>query len=390
MRACFLAAFVVLGSAAALGGCSRPPSSLQAVAPAVPPNPTVEMLAVTTRRPDGDPAVLFGGERSTRPQYARLAISIPRDRKVGEVDWPTGGAKPDAATTFAAVDVARLEPERFQAALRAAAGGRARGHVLVFVHGYNTRFDEAAFRLAQIAHDSGAPAAPILFSWPSRGAITAYPYDRESAAFSRDALEGLLDSLSRNPAVTQVSVLAHSMGGWLTMEALRQMAIRRGGVPARIGTVMLAAPDIDVDVALMQGRAITGRKPKLLLFVSGDDRALNISRRVWGSRDQLGSIDPQQEPYRTNLARAGVEVIDLTREASGDPLGHGKFAESPLAVRMIGAQLARGQSLEGRQGLDDAATTLAEGATRAAGDILTAPLRLARPPEPTPAAGRAE
>ncbi len=261
--------------------------------------------------------------------------------------------------------------------------------MLVFVHGYNTRFDEAVFRLAQIVHDSGAPVTPVLFSWPSWGALSAYPYDRESAAFSRDALEELLARLAKDPSVTQVSVLAHSMGGWLTMEALRQMSIRQRGVPAKIGTVMLAAPDIDVDVALMQGRAMrtaagARRGPKLMLFVSGDDAALNVSRRLWGSRDRLGAIDPQQEPYRTNLAKAGVEVVDLTPESTDDRLGHGKFAESPLAVRMIGAQLARGQSLEGRQGLDEVATNLTQGATRAAGDLLTAPLRIVQPTAPAP------
>ncbi len=145
--------------------------------------------------------------------------------------------------------------------MRASARGPARGHVLVFVHGYNTRFDEAVFRLAQVVHDSGAPVTPVLFSWPSWGSLASYPYDRESAAFSRDALEDLLARLAKDPSVTQVSVLAHSMGGWLTMEALRQMGIRQGGIPARISNVMLAAPDIDVDVALMQGRAFGGRRP---------------------------------------------------------------------------------------------------------------------------------
>jgi esterase/lipase superfamily enzyme len=391
MRAALAILVVALGLAPALQGCAgRPAASLIAVAPAVPPNPTVELLAVTTRRPSEDDALLFSGERTSQPRYARIAISIPRERKIGEVEWPASGGKPDPATTFAAVGVERLQPEGFPAALHAAARGPARGHVLVFVHGYNTRFDEAAFRLAQIVHDSGAPVTPILFSWPSWGSLAAYPYDRESAAFSRDALEDVLARLARDPSVTQISVLAHSMGGWLTMEALRQMAIRQGRVPPRIASVMLAAPDIDVDVALMQGRALGRQRPRMTLFVSADDGALNVSRRVWGSRDRLGAIDPTREPYRTNLAAAGVEVIDLTAERTEDRLAHSKFAESPLAVRLIGARLAGGQKLDGRIGIEDVANSVTEGATRAAGDILTAPLRLVQPSEPAPAASRRE
>jgi len=384
-----LVLLVSLGLAWSLPGCaSRPGASLAVVAPASPPNPTVEIVAATTRRPSDDAAVLFGGERTGRINYARLAISIPRDRKLGEVDWPVQGAKPDAATTFAATAVERIDQDRLGVILRAAARGPARGHVLVFVHGYNTRFDEAAFRLAQVVQDSAAPVTPILFSWPSWGSLAAYPYDRESAAFSRDALEDLLARLAREPSVTQVSVLAHSMGGWLTMEALRQMAIRHGRVPTRIATVMLAAPDIDVDVALTQGRALGPQKPRLLLFVSADDSALNFSRRVWGSRDRLGAIDPKQEPYRTNLAKAGVEVVDLTGESSGDALNHSKFADSPLAVKLIGQQLAQGDKLDGRVGINEAAESITQGAARAAGDLLAAPLRLARPAEPPQAAAR--
>ena len=284
-----LLAFVAAaGLTSLLPGCaSRPAASLAVVAPASPPNPTVELFAVTTRRSTDSPDTLFSGERTTRPAYTRLQISIPKDRRVGEVEWPPSGGKPDARTTFAAVGVERIEPGRFPAALQAARRGPARGHVLVFVHGYNTRFDEAVFRLAQIVQDSGAAVTPILFSWPSWGSLSAYPYDRESAAFSRDALEELLASLAKDPSVSQVSVLAHSMGGWLTMEALRQIGIRQGGVPARISNVMLAAPDIDVDVALMQGRALGQRRPRMMLLVSADDGALNVSRRLWGSRDRL-------------------------------------------------------------------------------------------------------
>ncbi len=384
-----LALAVATGLAASLPGCSsRPAASLALVAPAVPPNPTVELFAVTTRRQAADAGELFNGERTTRPAYARLAISIPKARKVGEVEWPPAGGKPDSATTFAAVDLERLESERFSTALRASARGPARGHVLVFVHGYNTRFDEAVFRLAQIVHDSGAPVTPILFSWPSWGSLASYPYDRESAAFSRDALEELLARLAKDPSVTQVSVLAHSMGGWLTMEALRQMGIRQGGVPARIANVMLAAPDIDVDVALMQGRALGARRPRMMLIVSADDEALNVSRRLWGSRDRLGAIDPNREPYRTNLAKAGVEVVDLTNEEAGDRLNHSKFAQSPLAVQLIGRQLAKGQRLEGSVGLGDVAEGVTQGATRAAGDLLTAPLRLVQPSAPASSAAR--
>ena len=83
------------------------------------------------------------------------------------------------------------------------------------MHGFNNRFDDAVYRFAQIVHDSKVPAIPFLFTWPSRGEmkLRAYTYDRESANYSRDALESLLAMLAGFPEVTEVNLLAHSETG---------------------------------------------------------------------------------------------------------------------------------------------------------------------------------
>ena len=138
--------------------------------------------------------------------------------------------------------------------------------------------------------------------------MLAYGYDRESTAYSRNALESLLKAISRDPAVGEISILAHSMGNSLALETLRQMAIRDGRVAPKIRNVLLAAPDVDVDLAReaiidMGPRA---NRPAFTLFVSQDDRALAVSRRVWGSEARLGAINPDQEPYRTQLEQANV------------------------------------------------------------------------------------
>ena len=55
-------------------------------------------------------------------------------------------------------------------------------HALVFVHGFNTTFDNALFRTAQIAYDLKFDGAPFVYSWPSQGQVgfQDYSYDRES------------------------------------------------------------------------------------------------------------------------------------------------------------------------------------------------------------------
>jgi esterase/lipase superfamily enzyme len=217
--------------------------------------------------------------------------------------------------------------------------------VLIFVHGYNTRIGDAVFRFAQLVHDADARVTPILFTWPSRGSVFAYGYDRESAGLSRDAFEQLLNMLVSDPAVENIDILAHSMGNFLTLETLRQMALRHGAVPPKINDVMLAAPDVDADAFESLLADMGHPRPQFTLFASRDDRALALSRWIWGSDARLGAINPNAEPYKSRLAAENVNVFDLTDIESADTAKHNKFLRSPELVRLVGNRLASGQTL---------------------------------------------
>jgi esterase/lipase superfamily enzyme len=348
----------------------------------------VNVMVATTRAPDQtEPGTMFSGERGRGVSFANIVVSLPPDanRKVGEVQWPES-ATPDPSREFTTVEARILTKEAAIAEFDRRILKTPKRQVLVFVHGFNTRFEEAVYRFAQISHDSAADVVPVLFTWPSRGKLLAYGYDHESASYSRDALEAVLQALARDPNVGEVSILAHSMGNWVTLEALRQMAIRDRGLPPKIRNIMLAAPDVDFDVFRRQ-IADMGVRPSLFtVFVSRDDEALAVSRRVWGDKLRLGAIDPHAEPYRDTLDRDHIQVVDLTEIASGggDSLGHTKFAEAPQVVRAIGARLATGQSLgDGQAGVGEKLGMVAVGAAStvgaAAGVAVAAPFAIVDP-----------
>ena len=360
LRAVLVAALV----SAAVSACAgRPTGVLRPIAGAesVPGTSRVEMLVATTRKSVADPGSLFSGERGDGVAYADLAVSIPPDatRQPGTVQWPK--ALPgNPATDFVALRAGSLDRARAKSWVGRAARGRRRA--LVFVHGFNNRFEDAVFRFAQIVHDAGADVVPVLFTWPSRGSVLAYGYDRESTNYSRNALETVLRDLARDPAIGEVTVLAHSMGNWLTLESLRQMAIRDRRVDPKVKDVILAAPDVDVDLAREAFRDMGPARPKLTLMVSNDDQALAVSRLVWGDTVRLGAIDPNAEPYRTQLARENVAVLNLTAVKSDDPLNHAKFASGDV-VALLGRRLADGQALsDGQVGIGDRLVTTAAGA----------------------------
>ena len=365
----FFRAIAVIATLSLTACGGRPIGVMQPVAENVPGTSKVDLLVATTRLPDKDPAILFSGERGPGLKVDAVSVSIPPEanRKVGQVQWPSR-LPGDPLKNFVTTSVQpSMGPADNQAWLRTHLPKNKR--VLIFVHGFNNRYEDSVYRFAQIVHDSHADVAPVVFTWPSRASIFDYAYDKESANYSRDALEELLRRAASNPSVGDITVMAHSMGTWLAVEALRQMAIRDGRVAPKIKNVILASPDLDVDVFGQQFAALGKDKPHFTLFVSRDDRALSLSRRISGNVDRLGQIDPTAEPYRSELEKQGITVLDLTKLKTGDRLNHGKFAESPEVVKLIGDRLIEGQTItDSDVGIGEAVGAVAIGAAQTVGN----------------------
>ncbi|WP_081964110.1 alpha/beta hydrolase [Hoeflea sp. BAL378] len=371
--------------AVGLAGCASPPEGvLTPVAQSAPGATEVSILVATTRAPSGNPGLLYSGERGDAVDFNELVVSIPPEasRKVGEVQWPRKlPADPSrefatlSASRFTTVDQVDAWYERNQSPT---------GRLLIFVHGFNTRYESAVYRFAQIAHDSGTDATPVMFTWPSRGSVFDYGYDKESTNYSRSALEALLKGATESPEIREVTILAHSMGTWLTMESLRQMAIRHDGVPSKISNVILASPDLDVDVFRQQLADMGPKRPNFTVFVSKDDRALTLSRRISGNVDRLGQVDITNPLYRDEFEAGGITVLDLSALQVGDRLNHSKFADSPEVVKLLGQRLIDGQAVTDQDlglGAELGATALSVSNTvgSAAGMAISAPIAILDP-----------
>jgi len=371
-----------------LAGCAdRPIGNLVEVGARDPDASNVDILVATTRAPENDPAgVMFSGERARGLRFADIVVSIPPDsnRKIGEIQWPAsvpGDPSKDFVTTRAQV----VDLPEARADFDKRLDKSATHDVLLFVHGYNTRFEEAVYRFAQIAHDSRADVVPVLFTWPSRGKALSYFYDRESANYSRDALETVLQAMADDKHVGKISVLAHSLGNYVAVEALRQMAIRNRGLSPKIKDVMLASPDIDFDVFRREMAEIEkdGKAPPFTLFVSQDDKALGLSQLIAGDEPRLGAVNPVEQPYRGILEQANVHVVDLTQVASDDPANHGKFATTDV-VRSIGARLASGQQLnDGKTSIGERFGQIAVGTATVAAKATSLDFGASEPPPAT-------
>ena len=332
-----------------------------------------QILVATSRQPSPGPGVLSGA-RSPSLAFFDFSVSVPPERTVGTVSFSTT-SEPDPTTDFVTVSAGRISDlSDLKRIVNARAASRAPidREAVIFVHGYNSTFAEGLYRQAQLGHDFGIRGISVNYSWPSSARLRSYAQDRESALFARDGLEALIGALAESD-VERILVMGHSMGAFLVMETIRQMAL--ADAPALLGkvsAVILVAPDIDVDVFQTQGARLARFDVPLYVFVSQRDRALRFSSLLRGRGERLGSLSDS-----VGLSDLPVILIDVTDlDANEDPLLHFKVATSPTMIAYISQLGTAGLDLfreaESRPGLlrggvqlvDDVATTLLGGQPR--------------------------
>jgi esterase/lipase superfamily enzyme len=283
-------------SALALGGCA----GLAATAPRpdaseISTQPTV--LIATTRKPvgNGRSRPWFGPERGRGLTVARARVRPPPEGRfsLGLGDWSIVG----------------MEPAPQLADLLGQTSGR---DVLIYVHGYNQSFEQAALDAARLSDGIKFAGDTMAFSWPSKAQLLNYDFDRESAMWSRDALDQVLEDLLASPTIGRVNVVAHSVGTMLTTEALRQLYAKLGDYAAdRVGAIVFASPDIDMDIFVGTIPKIGPLAAKITVITATDDRALAVSRLVNGSTTRVGAAE------KTQLERLGLKVVDGSAQGWG-------------------------------------------------------------------------
>jgi esterase/lipase superfamily enzyme len=360
--------------AVAVGGCTTERKhELLAADPYAPPPAGVlakhDIFVATTRDKDKNQSVVFSRDRSPDLAFARVGMTVPKGHEIGRIERAKDGNPGDPAKDFAAIDLTIYDSGKAFTTAVADRGDR----VLVFIHGYNTGFDDGVYRLTQIAQDTGYPGTPILFSWASGAKTRDYVYDKDSSTAARDDLEETLVMLSKSPRIKSIDVIAHSMGNWLAMETLRQLAIAGNrDLGGKLGYVVLASPDIDVDIFKKQMMRYGKPDRPFVVLLSADDRALRFSSLIAGKQARVGD-----DANANELAALGVTVVDLSTVESGDKLNHAKFADNPVLVQLLGERLRLPESLQPtQQQANERVNEIAGGVGQAVGLIVTTPLKI--------------
>ena len=237
---------------------------------------------------------------------------------------------------------------------------------LIFVHGYDHTFREAAGRAAQLQQwlaAGGKDMTLLLFSWPSAGAGVSqrtYADDRDRARISGPALGRAIlkatDFIRNTPRSERcdgrIHLLCHSMGNWALRGAVQAMRTFVGNnIPPLFDEVILAAADEDDDTLQLGHKVaplLRGCR-RMTVYYNHQDLALKASDYAMGNPDRLGRSGPcltPECPQKVSVVNVATHII---RDARGpnawtcDPTGHQYFRNNARVrqdiVQVLGGKL---------------------------------------------------
>ncbi len=287
--------------------------------------PTRSVFIATTRQFEKGE---FGDLRTPFPTFLRYDISVPPGRPQGSVATPDREIDPNTQFLAKGRNIYTSIGD-FRRDLSRALGSRGGlREAVIYVHGFNNTFDEGVLRITQLSEDFRFPGVALHYSWPSAANVLNYAYDRDSVLFGRDGLNQLISEVQAAGAQSIVLV-AHSVGSQLTMEVLRDRAIAIPGSVARdFAGIVLISPDIDVQLFRRQAKRIGPLPEAFGIFVSKKDRALQLSARLTGQRNRLGTSSAAA------VSDLDVTLVDVTEFSKG--AGHFTAGDSPLLIAIFG------------------------------------------------------
>ena len=341
------------------GAAPPPPIPEPAPLPPPPPLPRAEsprswavldtgatrltIFVATTRRAvqSERPSERYGPDDADALQFAAVGVNVPsyRARGTGELPRPGGlrnvlTYRPDPQREFFVASVIPVDSNRFAQRVAADLAATRSRDLLVFVHGFNSSFEDAAVRAAQLAADVSFDGAVMLFSWPSAASVTSYVRDQQTARNAGYHLLRLLAAIAPQALPDRIHLLGHSMGSEVVGKAMT-LAAPADSLP-RFAQVVLAAPDLDARVFRREILPrLEPRAARITLYASDDDEALRASRvlnGVW----RLGLGGDSLTVVR------GMDTIDASR-VHADALGHTLFGNQAFLADLA-ALLAEGKS----------------------------------------------
>jgi len=290
---------------------------------------SIEVLYVTNRAALGDPTECddssFGITPGDKLSYGSCTFNVPKRHHIGGFELAPN-PRADPHQYYRLLSATPIDENTLMDRLHQ----RQDSDVLVFIHGFNVKFQEAMLRSAQIAYDLKFQGPVVLFTWPAgaeegllSGAMVTRTYN--------DNLSNALKTVPQAQAFFKrlaglnqtVHVMVHSMGHQVTLRALSQLAQSQPPAQPFIGELILNAPDFplkDFQKIIPQLKKVASR---VTVYCSYNDNAIAASESYNKNR-RMGACE---RVAGTDMINVG-EIDAPTLGVGG--LGHSYYSSRPI------------------------------------------------------------
>ncbi|SHN43622.1 Esterase/lipase superfamily enzyme [Duganella sacchari] len=241
------------------------------------------VLYGTTRAPSGDGT--YSDQRDVQVHYGKVMVKIPKGHVTGSLGkkaiWPW---RSDTHLSVQEITPLRSQDDFVGLMQRSLSNIRQTqsDYVVVFIHGFNNSFNDAAIRAAQIGADLDVPENNmIFFSWAARSSIDQYTVDEATVDASEIYLRTFLQSVIQGAGTRQVHVIAHSMGNRALLRTIvASLENASAAQHMQFGQIILAAADVDRDLFAQLGPNYLKVAQRTTVYLSPYDYAVHASGLV--------------------------------------------------------------------------------------------------------------
>jgi len=284
---------------------------------------TVDVLVVTNRKSKNSSFTCnedqFGVANESKLQFGLCQISVPKNHAIGQIPLAKDGRQ-SAHEYFKILEAKSLQKSDLINVLKSS-----NRTPLVFVHGFNVKYQEAVLRASQIAYDLKYQGPIVLFTWPAGSGEgffeekmlnRTYENNLSNAKNSIGLFKNFMSDLADNNI--KINLVVHSMGHQVVLPALKQLGEAQSRI--YIKQLILNAPDFDAAEFKTFAKNINKISNHITLYCSSNDKAM-IASKTFNKNERLGACI-----FSDDFDTINVSLVD-------DPalgLGHGYYSSRPI------------------------------------------------------------
>lgn len=259
---------------------------------------------------------VFGVEREERLKDSQYRIgvcrvNVPKNHSTGEVNFQVD-PRSDSHQFYKMVGVKGILEDQFLNYLK-----QSKRIPLVFVHGFNVRYQDAILRAAQIAYDLKYQGPILLFTWPA-GARDGfldetlinktYQINRDNAQNSIKAFKNYLQKFFVNKI--PVNLVIHSMGHQVALPALKELGTKNMGSDFLVNELILNAPDYEVYNFQETASLVKRIAKRITLYCSYNDKAM-VASSSYNKNNRLGACANIDDVDTINVSQIDDKTFGL-------------------------------------------------------------------------------